>query len=59
MWESWESRLSPWGFVSLFYGGIPLVFGNPELIPFESFYNTTKAGVSLMWCFVPLAGRSC
>lgn len=33
------------GFVSLFYGGIPLVFGNPEFIPFESFYNTTKAGV--------------
>lgn len=33
------------GFVSLFYGGIPLVFGNPEFIPFEPFYNTTKAGV--------------
>ena len=33
------------GFVSLFYGGIPLIFGNPEFIPFESFYNTTKAGV--------------
>ena len=33
------------GFVSLFYGGIPLIFGNPEFIPFEAFYNTTKAGV--------------
>lgn len=33
------------GFVSLFYGGIPLVFGNPEHIPFESFYNAAKAGV--------------
>ena len=32
------------GFVSLFFGGTPLVFGNPEFIPFESFYNTTKAG---------------
>ena len=34
------------GFVSLFLGGIPLVFGTPESIPFESFYNTTKHGVN-------------
>ncbi|MEG1633606.1 MAG: branched-chain amino acid ABC transporter permease [Oscillospiraceae bacterium] len=34
------------GFVSLFFGGIPLVFGTPESIPFEAFYNTVKAGVS-------------
>lgn len=34
------------GFVSLFFGGIPLVFGTPESIPFESFYNTVKAGVA-------------
>ena len=25
---------------------IPLIFGNPESIPFEPFYNTIKAGVS-------------
>ena len=40
------------GFVSLFYGGIPLVFGNPEFIPFESFYNTTKAGVESNVCLL-------
>lgn len=34
------------GFASLFFGGIPLVFGNPESIPFEAFYNTVKAGVN-------------
>lgn len=34
------------GFVSLFFGGIPLVFGTPERIPFEAFYNTVKAGTS-------------
>lgn len=34
------------GFVSLFFGGIPLIFGTPETIPFEAFYNTVKAGVS-------------
>lgn len=34
------------GIVSLFFGGIPLVFGTPERIPFEAFYNTVKAGVS-------------
>lgn len=34
------------GIVSLFFGGIPLIFGTPERIPFEAFYNTVKAGVS-------------
>ncbi len=34
------------GLVSIIFGGIPLVFGNPESIPFEPFYNTQKAGVS-------------
>ena len=33
------------GLVSIIFGGIPLVFGNPESIPFEAFYNTVKAGV--------------
>lgn len=47
------------GFVSLFYGGIPLVFGNPEFIPFESFIIPPRPVWSLMWCFVSLAGRSC
>lgn len=34
------------GIVSLFFGGIPLIFGTPERIPFEAFYNTVEAGVS-------------
>ena len=34
------------GIVSIVLGGIPLVFGTPESIPFEAFYNTQKAGVS-------------
>lgn len=34
------------GLVSIILGGIPLVFGTPESIPFEAFYNTQKAGVS-------------
>ncbi len=34
------------GLVSLFFGGIPLLFGTPERIPFEAFYNTVKAGTS-------------
>ena len=33
------------GLVSIIFGGIPLIFGNPESIPFEAFYNTVKAGV--------------
>ena len=43
------------GFVSLFFGGIPLVFGTPESIPFEAFYNTVKAGTDSNVVF-PLAG---
>lgn len=31
------------GIVSLFFGGIPLIFGTPERIPFEPFYNFVKA----------------
>ncbi len=34
------------GLVSIIFGGIPLIFGNPETVPFEAFYNTQKAGVS-------------
>lgn len=34
------------GIVSLFFGGIPLIFGTPERIPFEAFYNPVKAGKS-------------
>lgn len=34
------------GLVSIIFGGIPLVFGNPESIPFEPFFNTQKAGVA-------------
>lgn len=34
------------GLTSLFFGGIPLIFGTPERIPFEAFYNTVKLGVS-------------
>ena len=32
------------GFVSVFFGAIPLIFGNPESIPFEPLYNYTKYG---------------
>ena len=32
------------GIVSIILGGIPLIFGTPESIPFEAFYNTQKAG---------------
>ena len=42
------------GFVSLFFGGIPLVFGTPESILFEAFYNTVKAGTDSNVVF-PLA----
>lgn len=34
------------GLVSVIFGGIPLVFGNAESIPFEPFFNAQKAGVS-------------
>lgn len=30
------------GLVSIIFGGIPLVFGNPERVPFESFYRGKK-----------------
>lgn len=32
------------GLVSIIFGGIPLIFGNPESIPFEPFYNAVAAG---------------
>ncbi len=34
------------GLVSIIFGAIPLIFGNPESIPFEPFFNPQKAGVS-------------
>ncbi len=40
------------GLVSIIFGGIPLIFGNPEAIPFEPFYNAIKAG-ELPNLFVP------
>ena len=43
------------GLVSIIFGGIPLIFGNPEAIPFEPFYNTVKAGVSANF-ILPFAG---
>ena len=45
------------GFVSLFFGGIPLVFGTPERIPFEAFYNTVKAGISPNFVIPALGGE--
>ena len=43
------------GLVSIVFGGIPLIFGNPESIPFEPFYNTVKAGVPANF-LVPFLG---
>ena len=34
------------GLVSIIMGGIPLIFGNPESIPFEPFYNAIAKGQS-------------
>ena len=34
------------GLVSIIFGGIPLIFGNPESIPFRPFYDTVAAGTS-------------
>ena len=34
------------GLASIIFGGIPLIFGNPETIPFEPFYNTVTAGTT-------------
>lgn len=31
------------GLVSIIYGGIPLIFGNPERVPFQSLYTGEKA----------------
>ena len=45
------------GFVSLFFGGIPLVFGTPERIPFEAFYNTVKAKTSPNFVIPALGGE--
>ena len=43
------------GLVSIVFGGIPLIFGNPESIPFEPFYNTVKLGVPANF-LVPFLG---
>ena len=43
------------GLISIIFGAIPLVFGNPESIPFEPFYNTVKAGTTPN-LLVPLLG---
>lgn len=43
------------GLVSIIFGGIPLLFGNPESIPFEPFYNAVKAGESPL-LLVPFLG---
>lgn len=45
------------GFVSLFFGGIPLVFGTPERIPFEAFYNTVKAKTSPNFVIPAMGGE--
>ena len=34
------------GLVSIIFGGIPVVFGSPETIPFEPFYNAAAKGES-------------
>ena len=34
------------GLISIIFGAIPLIFGNPESIPFEPFYTTVKAGTT-------------
>ena len=34
------------GLISILFGGIPLVFGNPESIPFKPFYDTVKVGTT-------------
>ena len=45
------------GIVSLFFGGIPLIFGTPERIPFEAFYNAVKAGKSPNVVFSAFGGE--
>ena len=43
------------GLVSIIFGGVPLIFGTPESIPFEAFYNTVKAKVPANF-LVPFLG---
>lgn len=43
------------GLVSIIFGGIPLIFGNPEAIPFEPFYNAVAKG-EMPNLFVPFMG---
>lgn len=43
------------GLVSIIFGGIPVVFGNPETIPFEPFYNAAAKGESTNLS-IPLMG---
>lgn len=45
------------GIVSIILGGIPLIFGTPESIPFEAFYNTQKAGSSPNFIFHAFGGE--
>lgn len=45
------------GIVSIVLGGLPLIFGTPESIPFEAFYNTQKAGTSPNFVFPFLGGE--
>ncbi len=39
------------GLVSIIYGGIPLIFGNPERVPFQSLY-TGEAGANIIFDFM-------
>lgn len=45
------------GLVSIIFGGIPLIFGNPESIPFEPFYNAVARGESPN-IFIPFGDSS-
>lgn len=45
------------GLVSIIFGGIPLIFGNPESIPFEPFLNAVVRGESPN-LFVPFGDGS-
>ena len=45
------------GIVSIIFGAIPLIFGTPESIPFEPFYNTTKAGTSANFLIPFMGGK--
>ncbi len=39
------------GLVSIIYGGIPLIFGNPERVPFQSLYTGEK-GANIIFDFM-------